>query len=459
MIRRTSWILMVSLLACSAFARDEYTRVFDKTISLQPGQRVFLEHKFGDIIVRTHPQGEAVIHAVIHVSAGDSNEAKSYADRVEILVEPSQSELSIRTRYPDTSGHFLNFRNVSYSVHYELTLPEGAPLELHNAFGGVSIVGVKAGAQVVNSHGDLEVRDCRGAQHLENSFGSVRVTNDAGDVSIDNTNGSVDASDIGGALTIHDRFASINAARIAKDLTIVNNNGSVEVSDCGGAGSIKNSFGNVAAHNIRGDLIVNNANGAIEAGHVGGSAELNTSFSRIVFDHIGHQLSIRASNSRIEGDNVNGPASIKTSFGGVRVNDVAGLLTVRNQNGGVEVSRARGAQITTSFSSVALDSIDGPIQVENQNGSVEASSSTHGRCQPLIIHTSFSSIRVHLPPDASYNVFAKTSFAKIHTDFPMMVSGSDDLSNGELNGKIGGGACELRLTNNNGSIEILKSGS
>lgn len=457
MIKRISCIFLGTLLACIASARDEYTRIFDKTLTLQPGQHVFIEHKFGDIVIRTHPQPEVIIHAQIHVSAANTDEAKSYADRVQILIEPSSSELSIRTRYPESSGGFFNFRNTSYSVHYEITLPETAPLEVRNNFGAVSVAGVKAGAQITNSHGDLETRDCRGVQHLANSFGSVRVTNNAGDVSVENTNGPVDAADIGGALDIRDRFASISVVRVAKGLTVANNNGSVEVNDCGGPGSIKNSFGNVSVHNIRGDLTVNNANGAIEATHVDGAAELNTSFSHLAFSEIGHQLSVRTNNSRVEGEKVGGPVTIRNSFGPVRADDISGLLSVRNQNGSVNASHARGAQIATSFAPIVLEAIDGPIQIENQNGSVDASSSSRGTCQPVIIHTSFAPIRVHLPAEPSYSVFAKTSFAKIRTDFPLMVT--DVASSDDLTGKIGAGGCELRLTNNNGPIEILKSGS
>jgi DUF4097 and DUF4098 domain-containing protein YvlB len=106
---------------------------------------------------------------------------------------------------------------------------------------------------------------------------------------------------------------------------------------------------------------------------------------------------------------------------------------------------------------VVLDGISGPVQVENQNGMVEATSTAQGTCQPVSIRTSFSSIRVHLLPDASYRVTARTSFGKIRSDFPLTVSGS--LSNDELNGVIGGGRCEMRLTDNNGAIEILKAGS
>jgi hypothetical protein len=49
---------------------------------------------------------------------------------------------------------------------------------------------------------------------------------------------------------------------------------------------------------------------------------------------------------------------------------------------------------------------------------------------------------------------ARTSFGRIKSDLPVSVSGIT--SNDELNGTIGGGGCELRLTNSNGAIEILK---
>ncbi len=493
MMRRISWVLLGSLCAYTAFARDEYTRTFDKTLTLQPGQRVFLENKFGDVVIQTHPQSNILIHALIRVSASNADQAKSYADRVEILVEPSSSELSIRTRYPEsTSRGFFNFRNVSYSVRYEITMPETAPLEVRNAFGAVSVAGLKASSEIVNSHGELEFRDGRGTQHLEDSFASVRASNNAGDVSIENTNGSIDAGDIGGSLIIHDRFATINAVRVSKGVTIMNNNGTVEVDDSGGAGSIRNSFGSVTVHNFHGDLTVNDTNGTVEATHVEGAAELNTTFGRVTFSSIGHQVSIRANNSKIEGEkvggvltvqnsfgpvtvsdvqeariqsgnggvsisNVRGAASVKTSFGGVEANDIGGLLSVQNQNGSVKGSHARGATVTTSFAPVLLDGVDGPVQIENQNGSVDVSSSTHGACQPVMIHTSFSTIRLRLPDNASYRVLAKTSFGKIHTDFPLLVSGG--LSSDDLTGTIGSGGCEMRLTNSNGSIEILKGGS
>ena len=97
------------------------------------------------------------------------------------------------------------------------------------------------------------------------------------------------------------------------------------------------------------------------------------------------------------------------------------------------------------------------MRVVNQNGTVDAASTLDGNsCQPILIRTSFATLRVRLHNGASYHVAARTSFGSIRTDFPLSVSGS--ISNDSLNGVIGGGHCEMTLTDNNGTIEIVKGG-
>jgi DUF4097 and DUF4098 domain-containing protein YvlB len=161
---------------------------------------------------------------------------------------------------------------------------------------------------------------------------------------------------------------------------------------------------------------------------------------------------VQSNNSAVVVRQVRGDAILKTSFGMVEATDVGGAVTIDNSNGGVKATGAKGAQVATSFGAVMLDGISGPIQVQDQNGAVEASS-VAGTCQPIAVRTSFSTIRVYLA-QANYRVTARTSFGKIRTDLPVTVSGIT--SNDELNGVIGAGACELRLTDNNGAIEILK---
>jgi hypothetical protein len=75
-------------------------------------------------------------------------------------------------------------------------------------------------------------------------------------------------------------------------------------------------------------------------------------------------------------------------------------------------------------------------------------------CRPLAIQTSFAPIRVAVPAGLGYTVRGRTSFGQIHSEQEMAVSGA--LTANSVSEKIAGGGCEMRLTNQNGNIDIVK---
>ena len=54
MNRRTRIVTVFLAFCFCAFAREEVTRVFDKTVALTSGQRLKIEHSLGDIDIHTH---------------------------------------------------------------------------------------------------------------------------------------------------------------------------------------------------------------------------------------------------------------------------------------------------------------------------------------------------------------------------------------------------------------------
>ena len=151
--------------------REEVTRSFQKSLPLKAGQKLSVEHTNGAVRVRGRSESQVSIDARIRVSAGDRAEAEKFSSAIEIEVESSSGGISVRTRYP--SEHSGLFRNISYSVDYEITMPEAAALAVRNRFGDVEIEGLKASGDVVNSNGKVSFRAGRGKQRLENSFGPV----------------------------------------------------------------------------------------------------------------------------------------------------------------------------------------------------------------------------------------------------------------------------------------------
>lgn len=434
-------------------SQREVTRNFDRTVALPSGHQLRIESKFGEVKVRGTSQRDVVIHATIRTAAGSPDKAEEVANKVRIEVDQTPSGVSVRTVYPERSSWF-NSGNISYSVNFDITYPESAPLEIRNEFGEVNVSECKGGSRIVNGHGALNLRNGKGTQNLENSFGAVELMGNDGDVVVSNGNGHITVSDVTGKVNLRDRFGHISVSKAGQGATIVNNNGAITLSDSGGASSVTNSFGAVTATGVRGDLTVKNSNGAVDAHNVTGSAWLTNSFGAITASEIGNSLDASGSNGAVRANRVGGTATVRTSFGATEIQD-AGGVDVTSGNGAVKAVGVRGAaKIHTSFGGITVENVSGPVDASNSNGSITVISNATGGCQPITLKTTFGPIKLALPGNANYNVSATTSFGGINTEFPVTVAGQTNSES--IQGKIGNGGCELKITDSNGRIDIVK---
>jgi len=148
-------------------------------------------------------------------------------------------------------------------------------------------------------------------------------------------------------------------------------------------------------------------------------------------------------------------AIVETTFGSADLRRVKGGARVTAGNSPVRLVEIGGeVYVKTTFAGVDVSDASGPVTVEGQNGHVLVETKSGQRCQPISLTTSFSPIRVVIPAGVGYNVTAKTSFGKIHSEHELTISGG--ISPDFLTGKIAGGGCELRLTGQNGNIDIVK---
>lgn len=251
---------------------------------------------------------------------------------------------------------------------------------------------------------------------------------------------------------VSNRFGSINATGIAPSSEIENRHGSVRVTDARGPQNVQNQFGSIDVSNIAGDVVVRNANGSIRAEEIRGKADLTNRFGSVVLVNAGSSATVRNSNGSVQVRGVNGAATVDNSFGSIKVEDVRGNLGVDASHSQIDVRGVSGdASVKTTFSSANVSRVRGAIDVQNQNGAISVSGASV--CQPISLRTSFSTIRVGVPANASYAVNARTSFGRISSDLPITTR---TLSGETAVGTIGGGRCRMDLVNNNGSITIRK---
>ena len=210
---RGSKLLLLACCVWPALGREEVTRDFQKTVTLAAGEVFRITHSLGNVSIHTHAGREAEIHASMKCSAGSAADARNWCGQIRIVVEETADSVSVRIEYPP--GSQFRGRNFGYSVNYDITLPDTAPLEVHNRFGTVSVADVHAAASVSNANGRVALSGGRGRQRIENSFGDVAVTRVDGDVTLTNTNGNVTAADVTGALDAGDHFGSVRVSNIA----------------------------------------------------------------------------------------------------------------------------------------------------------------------------------------------------------------------------------------------------
>ncbi|HTD51910.1 MAG TPA: hypothetical protein VK780_02700, partial [Thermoanaerobaculia bacterium] len=295
------FLLLVAAAAPADSGREEFARTFQKTMPLKAGQRFSIESRNGDIRIRTHAEPQVSIDAKIRVSSSDREGAEKFSNEIKIEVEARGDGVSVRTVFPEKNWHFEGRGYISYSVDYEITMPESALLTARNRFGDVEVTGLKAAGDVFNGNGKVVFRDTRGKQRIENSFGAVEMTGNAGDATVINQNGTVTASNIEGDLEVRDRFGRVSVTKVSRRCQVTNGNGDVLLADVDGEANVTSSFGKIDVRNVGGALAVQNTNGSVTVTGVAGRAELATSFGSLTFSEIRKEVNAVGTNSTVSG--------------------------------------------------------------------------------------------------------------------------------------------------------------
>jgi hypothetical protein len=329
----------------------------------------------------------------------------------------------------------------------------GGHVTVTNRFGDVSVAQARKGATVTNGNGTVSVTDSDGPLTVADSFGAVVVGGVKGNVTVINRNGVVELRGVSGAAEVTNAFGDVTVSDVGGRLGVVNANARVSVRGVKGSAHVRNGFGEIEVRDVRGDLDAHNGNAAVTVDDVGGSAEVRTSFGRIEVRQVGRGVKATNNNGDVVVADAGGPVYVKNSFGLVQA-DRVGSLRVENANGAVRASMVKGAaDLQTSFASISLAGVEGDVTVRGQNGAADVSGLATSACHRLGVSTSFAPIRLTLPQDLGLSVSVRTSFGRIDSQVPITTTGV--ASKDSLVGTIGGGGCEVTVSNSNGSVTLV----
>lgn len=182
-----------------------------------------------------------------------------------------------------------------------------------------------------------------------------------------------------------------------------------------------------------------------------GPLEATTGSGSLKISNIGSEVRASTGSGGIELDGVQGSVNASTGSGHIRGARIAGGFTGHTGSGGVEIEQTApgNSEIETGSGSVEVRGVRGSLRVRTGSGSITAEGEPSGEWR---LHTGSGSVTVRLPQQAAFDLYARTSSGRIHTNHPITVEGT--LSPRQVRGEVRGGGFVLDVSTSSGSIRI-----
>jgi hypothetical protein len=304
------------------------------------GGRITIEHSLGNVRIRTGDDSNVTVKALIRASDEQTGNA------IRVITSGGSHGISVRTEYPEGDDDLGRIQ--SYSVDYDITVPERAPLTVRDKFGNIDVEGIRAPGDFTNSMGAIRLTNASGTQTLETSFGSINVTSVSGGVKVRGTSGSVTVAS-GGNVEVTNRFGSVNV-RESGPVTISSTSGSVVVRNSAGV-AVTSDFGTADIGTVRGDVLVSGTNGNIAVRDVSGRTTVRGGFGAIEVSNAG-DVSVASHNGRVRVAHTRGAVHVSSNMdqieireagGGARVTSSSGEIIAIDTNGNLSIDTSRVA--------------------------------------------------------------------------------------------------------------------
>jgi len=207
----------------------------EKSFSVQPGGRLWIDSEAGDISVSGTDSQEVVVRVL---ARGSEDQLQKYR------VDMSQEGNSIRVEGRMDRGHFRLWGNYSLDVRYEVRVPKNFNLELSTAGGDIAIDDVKGKIKGSTSGGNLDLSSLDGEIRLTTSGGNVEIKSSAGEFYLVTSGGNMYAESVtgrmsletsGGNIEIRNSDGKLNASTSGGDIRVtLKDNKGIDLSTSGG---------------------------------------------------------------------------------------------------------------------------------------------------------------------------------------------------------------------------------
>lgn len=171
----------------------EYSETVERTFTVDGPARLQLRNVSGLSRLTVGADGEIRVSARKRVRGASEDRAKRLLENVEIRMEQSGNDVSVRPHlYEQDRGWLDLFRGGRVAVDFEITVPQHSRIDATTVSGDLDLRGTRGPVEVQSVSGDVTLVDVQGP---------VRLKTVSGDASCTDLAGALEANSVSGDLT------------------------------------------------------------------------------------------------------------------------------------------------------------------------------------------------------------------------------------------------------------------
>jgi len=199
-------------------------------------------------------------------------------------------------------------------------------------------------------------------------------------------------------------------------------------------------------------LAARTGSGGIVVGAIKGPADVESGSGSVTVGRVGGHVEASTGSGSIK---VEGAASLeaRTGSGSITASAVAGPTKAGSGSGSITIAQAGKGDVAVSAASgsITLTGVDGAARVNSSSGNLRIDGRPAG---PWSLHTSSGGITITVPPDAAFDLDARTNSGTIDSVHPVTMTVTGTIDKRHVQGKVRGGGPMVEASCSSGNIRI-----
>jgi hypothetical protein len=160
--------------------KQEFTKNFDKTFTVDKNEVVILANKYGKIEVKTGGTNQVVVNVRVRVNASSQEDAQTLFNRINIAFSNGPDYVKTETIIEAQNGKSWSWSgwgkssSQDFTIDYDVTMPVNSRLDLSNKYGNSHIAALNASVNVEQKYGDFKL-DGATAAVIELAYGGGQL--------------------------------------------------------------------------------------------------------------------------------------------------------------------------------------------------------------------------------------------------------------------------------------------